>query len=168
MASWLQALRRLFHKMVCWTKTVLPPVYGPRGMMMLGQAALAACFGLAYIGVLDTVPFPALSLATNFLPLELWGVIWFIAAFQLAAAAFRVDHSRALGSITALLIFWSISYLHYFINTPVLPSGHTNLAFLSSAMLGSMVLNAIGISRMLNHAPSHAEVIEAPGEINVR
>ncbi|WP_346927348.1 hypothetical protein [uncultured Arthrobacter sp.] len=131
---------------------------------MLGQAALCACFGFAYIGILNLPPLTAgLALPLLFLPLPIWGVLWFICAFTLTVAAFKVDQAKALGGVASLLVIWSISYLYFWLTTPVLPSGYTNAAFLSSAMLGSMVLNAIGCSRMLNHAPSHAEVIEAPG-----
>lgn len=148
-------------------RTALPSVYGPRGMVMLGQAALAGCFGLAYIGVLNTPPMPGVQLATLFMPLQLWGVIWFLCASHLVTAAFKVDQSKALGWITALLFFWALSYLHYWFTTPVLPGGYDNLAYLSSAMLGSMVLNAVGIARMLNPGPVHLEVVEKPGDTNV-
>jgi hypothetical protein len=167
MAYWLNALRHKLYGVLVWAKSVLPSVYGPRGMVMLGQAALCACFGFAYIGVLDTPALPGVTLATNILPLPLWGVLWFLSAFHLAAASFKVDQAKALGGVTALLSFWALSYLHYFITTPVLPSGNANLAFLSSAIFGSMVLNAVGIARMLNHAPSHAEMVEAPGAPDV-
>jgi DMSO reductase anchor subunit len=136
-------------------------------MVMLGQSALCACFGFAYIGILNLPPMIGVALPTMFLPLPIWGVIWFLCASHLATAAFKVDQSKALGWITALLMLWAFSYLYYFITTPTLPSGYTNGAFLSSAMLGSMLLNAVGISRMLNVSPSHTEAIEMPGTNDV-
>lgn len=145
----------------------LPSVYGPRGLVMLGQAALAACFGFAYIGILNTPPMPGVELPTLFMPLQLWGVVWFLCASHLLTAAFKVDQSRALGWITVLLLFWALSYLYYWATHPVLPGGYSNIAYLSSAMLGSMVLNAVGLARMLNPGPVHAETIVKPGDDRV-
>ena len=145
----------------------LPSVYGPRGMVMLGQSGLCASFGLAYVGVIETPPLPGVGLVSMMMPLPLWGVAWFLCSFTLAVAAFKVDQAKALGGVTAMLVLWSISYLYYFFTTPVV-GGYLNLSFLSAALLGSMVLNAIGISRMLNHAPTHSEVFEAPGDLDAK
>jgi hypothetical protein len=142
----------------------LPKVYGPRGMVMLGKSFMCACFGIAYIGVLGSRPQPGLEMVTRILPLELWAVVWFIVSFMLAGAAFKVDQSRALGSFAALLSLWGLSYVEYFFRVPVLPTGSSNTAFLSAALLASMALSAAGHARMMNHAPSHPEVVQKPGE----
>lgn len=144
----------------------LPVVYGPRGMIMLSQAFMCSLFGIAYIGILDVPPLPGVALVTGIMPLPLWGVSWFLCSFTLTSAAFKVDQSRALGGLTALLCIWAISYLHYFLVTPVLPSGNMNLAYLSSGMLASMMVNCIGSARLLNHGPSHVEAIEKPGALD--
>lgn len=141
----------------------LPKVYGPRGMVMLGQAVMCACFGMAYLGVVGTRPQPALDMVTRFMPLQGWSVVWFIVAFMLISSAFRVDQSRALGSVAALLSLWSLSFLEYFLRQPQLPDGTANPGFLSAALLASMALSATGCARMMNHAPSHAEVVQKPG-----
>ena len=142
----------------------LPKVYGPRGMIMLGKGVICLCFGYAYIGILKTITIPGLELVQRIMPLPLWGVLWFITGFMLMAAAFRVDHSRALGMLTCMLSIWAISYVDYFVRAPFLPGGYDNTAFLSAAILGGMALSAAGIARMLNRGKSHPEVIEAPGE----
>lgn len=142
----------------------LPKVYGPRGMVMLGKGVICLCFGYAYIGILNTITSPGLELVQRIMPLPLWGVLWFITGFMLIAAAFRVDHSRALGMLTCMLSIWAISYIDYFARAPFLPGGYDNTAFLSAAILGGMALSAAGIARMLNRGKSHPEVIEAPGE----
>lgn len=143
----------------------LPKVYGPRGMIMLGKAILCACFGVSYLGVLGPPrPQPGLELVTRWFPLEMWAVVWFIVAFMLAASAFKVDQSRALGAVAGLLTLWSLCFLDYFLRVPVLPDGTASTAFVSSALLASMALSATGLARLLNHAPSHAEVIQKPGE----
>jgi hypothetical protein len=147
-----------------WLLNMLPNVYGPRGMIMLGKAMVCACFGLAYIGVLNHVPSPGLQMVSRIMPLSLWAVAWFIAAFMLVSAAFRVDHSRALGVLTTMLSLWSLSYFDYFLREPVLPNGRDNLAFLFAVILAGMAISAIGIARMLNHGKSHLEVVELPGE----
>ena len=147
-----------------YVMSVLPKVYGPRGTIMLGKGIICLCFGFAYIGVLKTPPSPGLNLVLDIMPLPLWGVMWFITGFMLIAAAFKVDHSRALGMLTGMLTMWAISYIDYFARVPVLPNGNDNTSFLFAAILAGMALSAAGIARMLNHGKSHPEVIEAPGE----
>lgn len=142
----------------------LPKVYGPRGMVMLGKALMCACFGFLYLGVLGSRPQPALEMVTRIMPLELWAVVWFLVSFMLAASAFRVDQSRALGAVAGMLSLWSLSFLEYFFRLPTLPDGTANPAFLSAALLASMALSAAGCARMMNHAPSHPEVIQKPGD----
>lgn len=146
-------------------QAALPKVYGPRGTIMLGKGFICLCFGFAYIGVLQTSVSPGLELVTRIMPLPLWGVLWFIAAFMLISAAFRVDHSRALGLLTAMLSLWSLTYLDYFFRVPVLPNGNDNTAYLFAAIMAGMALSAAGVARMLNHGKSHAEIVIAPGEV---
>jgi hypothetical protein len=143
----------------------LPKVYGPRGTIMLGKGFICLCFGLNYIGVLKTVQSPGLELVTRIMPLPLWAVVWFITGFMLIAAAFRVDHSRALGLLTAMLSLWSLTYLDYFFRVPILPNGNDNTAYLFAAIMAGMALSAAGVARMLNHGKSHAELVVAPGEV---
>lgn len=144
---------------------ILPKVYGPRGTIMLGKGFICLCFGFAYIGILDTATSPGLELVARIMPLPLWAVLWFITGFMLIAAAFRVDHSRALGMLTAMLSLWSFTYLDYFFRVPTLPNGHHNTAYLFAAIMAGMALSAAGVARMLNHGKSHAELVVAPGEV---
>jgi 4-hydroxybenzoate polyprenyltransferase len=143
----------------------LPKVYGPRGTIMLGKGFICLCFGVNYLGVLNTVQSPGLDLVTRLMPLPLWAVAWFIAGFMLIAAAFRVDHSRALGVLTAMLSLWSLTYFDYFFRVPVLPNGSDNTAYLFAAIMAGMALSAAAVARMLNHGKSHAELVVAPGEV---
>lgn len=154
--GWLCRLRR-------YVMDILPKVYGPRGMVMLGKAIMCACFGVSYLGVLGPKPQPALELVVRIMPLPLWSVVWFIVAFMLAASAFRVDQSRALGAVAGMLSLWSLCFLDYFFRVPVLPDGTASTAFVSFALLGSMALSAAGLARLLNHAPSHPEIVQKPG-----
>jgi hypothetical protein len=103
-------------------------------------------------------------MVTRIMPLELWSVLWFLVSFMLAASAFKVDQSRALGAVAAMLSLWSLSYLEYFFRVPVLRDGNTNPGFLSAALLASMALSAAGCARMMNHAPSHPEIVQKPGD----
>lgn len=144
----------------------LPKVYGPRGMVMLGKAFMCLCFGFAYVGIFDLPQTPGLDMVQQIIPLPLWGVAWFLCAFMLIAGAFKVDQSRALGCVAALLCLWSLSYLAFFLRVPSLPNGAPNTAFLSAALLASMALSAAGVARMVNHAPSHPEVIQKPGGVD--
>ena len=144
----------------------LPKVYGPRGMVMLGKALMCACFGVSYLGILGDKPQPSLEMVTRLMPLQMWAVVWFIVAFMLASSAFRVDQSRALGAVAAMLSLWSLCFLDYFFRVPVLPNGTASTAFLSAALLASMALSAAGLARLLNHAPSHPEVVQKPGDAN--
>lgn len=142
----------------------LPKVYGPRGMVMLGKSVMCACFGFAYLGLYSSRPQPGLDMVKHIMPLELWAVVWFLVSFMLAASAFKVDQSRALGAVAAMLSLWSLSYLEYFFRMPVLRDGNTNPGFLSAALLASMALSAAGCARMMNHAPSHPEIVQKPGD----
>lgn len=141
----------------------LPKVYGPRGMVMLGKALMCFCFGISYLGVLGSRPQPALEMVTKLMPLPMWAVVWFIVSFMLAASAFKVDQSRALGSVAAMLSLWALCFLEYFFRVPILPDGNASTAFVSAALLASMALSAAGLARLLNHAPSHPEVVQKPG-----
>jgi uncharacterized membrane protein HdeD (DUF308 family) len=143
----------------------LPKVYGPRGTIMLGKGFICLCFGINYVGVLNTAQSPGLDLVTRLMPLPLWGVMWFIAGFMLIAAAFKVDHSKALGLLTAMLSLWALTYIDYFFRVPVLPNGSDNTSYLFAAIMAGMALSAAGVARMLNHGKSHAEIIEKPGEV---
>lgn len=147
---------------------LLPPVYGPRGQVMLGKGLLSFCFGFAYINVVPLPPQPGLALVTALIPLPLWGVAWFLAAFLLTSAAFRVDHSRALGYLSGLLSLWALSYYHYFLTVPVLPSGDINPSYLSATLFLSMAVSTAGIGRMLNQGKTHGEIIEKPGASDAR
>lgn len=133
---------------------------------MLGKALMCACFGVSYLGVLPEKPQPGLQMVTHIFPLELWAVVWFLVSFMLVSSAFRVDQSRALGAVAAMLSLWSLSFLEYFFRQQVMPDGTANTAFVSAALLGSMALSAAGCARMMNHAPSHPEIIQKPGELN--
>ncbi|MFE4229119.1 hypothetical protein ACFRJ8_14665 [Arthrobacter sp. NPDC056886] len=142
----------------------LPKVYGPRGMVMLGKSVMCACFGVAYLGLQGSRPQPALEMVTRLFPLEIWAVVWFLVSFMLAASAFKVDQSRALGAVAGLLSLWSLSFLEYFFRMPVMRDGTTNPGWLSAALLASMALSAAGCARMMNHAPSHPEIVQKPGD----
>lgn len=148
-------------------RTSLPSVYGPRGQIMLGKGVISLCFGFAYVGVINIPPQLGLDLVTKIMPLPLWGVLWFLCAFLLISAAFRVDHSRALGFLTTLLSLWALAYYEYFLRVPVLPTGHVNTSFIFATLLLAMGVSTAGIARMLNQGATHGEIIEKPGAIDV-
>ena len=145
----------------------LPKVYGPRGTILLGKAIMCFCFGISYLGVLAPKPQPALEMVTRLFPLQIWAVVWFLVAFMLVSSAFKVDQSRALGAVAAMLSLWSLSFLEFFFRVPVFHDGTQNTAFVSFALLASMALSASGCARMMNHAPSHTEIIQKPGDSSV-
>lgn len=154
------------HGFRAWGKMSLPPVYGPRGQIMIGKGLLSLCFGFLYVGVMPVPPQPGLSLVLNILPLELWGVLWFLAGFLLISSAFRVDHSRALGFLTGLLSLWALSYFEYFLRVPMLPTGTVNTSYIFGTILTSLAISSAGIGRMLNKGKTHGEVIQKPGALN--
>lgn len=157
--GWVMSARNKF-------RSALPSVYGPRGMIMLGLALLSAGFGLAYVGIFTIPPMPGLALVQIIMPMPLWGVAWFLSAFTLVGAAFKVDQSKALGGVTGLLAVWTLSYVSYFVQTPELPNGSPNLSWLTALVFFAMVVLLMGVARMLNHAPSHAAIVEKPGAVS--
>lgn len=140
------------RRQLCRVGKAFPSVYGPRGMVLLGFAMLAAILGLSYVGpAASTMTSPATAFVSSIMPLSLWGVVWFVASFSLLVAAFKRDQSKALGGVVGLLFLWFVSYLVGCI-TELAKFGQSRL-WLGCAIFAAFVILGMGVARMLNHTP---------------
>lgn len=133
---------------------------------MLGFAMVAFGFGTGYTwpGVLPEEAFNAIGtkLLQYILPLQIWGVAWYIAGVSLLTNAFRIEQGRAMGLITSLFTAWSLSNLNGFVMACI--NGTPNTGWLVSLIYAGLVIACLGIARLPNPAPTHKVLVDAPGE----
>lgn len=149
-----------------YVKSHVQRPHGSRGVIMLGFAMVAFGFGTGYTwpGVLPPETFNALGtkLVQFILPLQIWGVAWYIAGVSLLTNAFRVEQGRAMGLITGLFTAWSLSHLNGFVLACI--NGTPNTGWLASLIYAGLVVACLGISRLPNPATTHKVIVDAPGE----
>lgn len=156
-------VRRQVTRWVVHVAALLPSVYGPRGMIMLGKAMVCLCFGCIYVGNAGNGDSSGVWMVTRIMPIQFWGVAWFLVAFMLISSAFKVDHSRALGALTAMFSLWGLSHLEFYLRLPVLANGSPNRAYIFSVIMFGLAISAAGVARMLNQGRTHTELVEKPG-----
>lgn len=149
-----------------YLKDHFPRVHGNRGTTMLGFAIVAFGFGTAYAwpGVLPPASFSSngTELVRALLPLQIWGVIWYVAGVSLLSNAFRVEQSKAMGFITGLFSAWTISALHGFVLS--LMEGKLTSGWLLGLIYAGLVVACFGIAKAPNPAKTHIGVVNLPGE----
>jgi hypothetical protein len=140
----------------------VPHVYGPRGVILLSLALVCFCFGIAYVGPLapSTVPAGVRPL-TMLMPLDYWGVLWFIGCYHLAQSAFKVNQAHALGGLSGMLTAWALS--HFVASVWGWMDGIPNRHWITGVIFGAIVSLVWGVARMLNVGKSHKQVRETPG-----
>jgi hypothetical protein len=144
--------KKLWH----WSK-----LHGPRGAALLGFAFVSVGFGLSYVGPWALPTVQAMDIISAILPLSVWGIIWIVNGAFLVAAAFRADQSRSLGLTTGLFTIWTINYA-IAAAQQFTATGQTRY-WLSVVLFAGMVVALQGLARMVNPAPLHFELVEAPG-----
>ena len=140
----------------------MPHVYGPRGVILLSLALVCFCFGVAYVGPLapETVPVGVRPL-TWIMPLDYWGVLWFIGCYHLAQSAFKVNQAHALGGLSGVLTAWALT--HFIAGRSLAPEGVYSRLWITGVIFSAIVALVMGVARMLNVGKSHKQVRETPG-----
>lgn len=100
---------------------ILRGLNGPRGSVLLAAALVCILHGIAYTPLTDgPVDTPlALEVLSEFIPLEVYGIAWFVAGTFAIVGAFRDrrgrqrDHADAwgFGAVTGMFIAWGLTYV---------------------------------------------------------
>jgi hypothetical protein len=143
---------------------------GARGGAMFFFGIMSMVFGLAFNSPWKVIPPPPRGLEglNDFLPLEFWGLGWFLAAVCLIIGAFRQNQSWALGTYAAMLFVWFASYFSTAIGQ-LLTNGHTNMWY--AVVIYGAFLGAILCIARMNNAPPQGPltgeielIIKEPGD----
>lgn len=131
----------------------LPHINGARGAAMFFFGIVSATFGIAFHSPWAIIPPPPRGLEglDTIVPLEVWGIGWYIAAGWLIIGAFRQNQAKAMGVFAFMLFVWFASYLTTAIGQ-VFDRGHTTLWF-AVVIYGALLGAVISVARLLN-APS--------------
>jgi hypothetical protein len=132
---------------------------GARGAAMFFKGLLAIVFGLAFSSPWKVIPPPpsGLVLLNDFIPLEVWGIGWFIAGFALLIGAFRTNQSKPMGMYAFMLFIWFASYVTTIV-TELIDQGYSDLWF-AAAVYGSLLGSAISVARLLNAPPANLNLV---------
>ena len=129
-------------------------VNGARGGAMFFKGLMALVFGLAFSSPWKIIPPPpdGLVLLNEFIPLEVWGLGWFIAGFALIIGAFRKNQAWSMGLYAAMLFTWFASYL----TTAIVETlqGHSHISqWFAVVIYGALLGSAISVARLINAPP---------------
>lgn len=132
--------------------------HGPRGVMLLGFAAVSLTMGAAYAQAPSS---RSLKWLDDVIPISILGWLWVLGGVWLLLAAFRIRQSWALAGFAGLCFLWGSAYgISCIINLAngQPPSGYTLVVVFYG------LATACGAAvRMVNPAQSHIEVVVKPG-----
>ncbi|MFH5879752.1 hypothetical protein [Arthrobacter sp. NA-172] len=124
-------------------------------MTLISFGVVALVFGLAFYSPIALVPPPppGLIILDNIIPLQFWGVAWYIAGLIMFIGAFRQDQSHAMGLFSGLLAVFAISYAWSAIGASAGPQ-RTMVAFWLQSVIYIALLSAcLSVSRLVNAPP---------------
>jgi len=128
-------------------------INGARGVTLLGFSLVAVVFGVAFNSPLAVIPpAPAGLVALDALiPLQWWGLVWYLAAAFLFVGAFRQDQSKSMALFAGLLAVWAISYAGATLTAPT--PRLTSLFGMQTVIFGGLLTSCLGVARLLNAPP---------------
>lgn len=134
-------------------------INGAKGVTLLSFAVIAALFGVAFLSPWAIIPPPppGLVLLNSWVPLEVWGGAWWVAAVWLGVGAFREDQSKALVPFAAMLFVWSASYA-FAAADEYLRSGYT-ITWFPAALFMALLAGCFGIARLVNAPPNDLDAL---------
>lgn len=128
-------------------------INGARGVTLLGFALVAIVFGLAFNSPVAVIPPPPAGLVglDSLIPLQVWGILWYLAGLFLVVGAFRQDQSKSMVLFAGLLTVWAITYLiaAFTAETPRLVS----IFYLQTVIYAGLLTAVLGVARLLNAPP---------------
>lgn len=128
-------------------------INGARGVTLLGFSLVALVFGLAFNSPVAVVPPPPAGLVglDSLVPLQWWGIMWYLAAAFLFIGAFRQDQSKSMVLFAGLLAVWAITYLiaAFTAGTPRL----VTIFALQTVVYAGLLTAVLGVARLLNAPP---------------
>lgn len=133
--------------------------HGPRGTMLLGFSIISLTFGYAYIS--EDVSPGSLRWLAEVIPLSVFGWLWLAIGVWLAAGAFSVRQSKALGAYAAICFMWGSAYLVAVVNS--LTHGNGPGAYYMVPIFYGLTIACGAAVRMVNPAQSHVAAVLKPG-----
>lgn len=137
---------------------VIGIINGPRGSVLLAVAWVCALHGVAYTPLTDgpiTIPI-GLQALSEVIPLEVYGVLWFVTAILTVIGAFRGkngrqrDHADAWGYGLSAGMFaaWGFSYVAGW--TVALSNGAPSRAWVTGCIYLAFAVVITAAARMTN------------------
>lgn len=116
---------------------------------MLGFAVVAMAFGLAYVGPISVPDAPSpLQILESLMPLQIWGILWFLCSGMLWISAFQKEQAFPLAFFALLMTLWIIIYMVSF-TQEFLATGQSYQWINPIVFLG-IIIASRGASRMVN------------------
>lgn len=131
----------------------VPRINGARGAAMFFFGIVCAVFGIAFHSPWAIIPPPPRGLEglDKLIPLEIWGIGWYVAAAWLFIGAFRQNQAKAMGVFAFMLFVWTASYLTTAVSQ-MIDRGYTSMWF-AVAIYGGLLGAVISVARLINAPP---------------
>jgi hypothetical protein len=128
-------------------------INGARGVTLLGFALVALVFGLAFNSPVAVIPPPPAGLRglDSLIPLQVWGLFWYLAAGFLFVGAFRQNQAKSMMLFSGLLFIWGSAYA-----TAAFTDSNPRMVSLfamQSVIYGGLLTACMGVARLLNAPP---------------
>jgi hypothetical protein len=134
-------------------------VNGARGVVLLGFGLVALVFGLAFNSPVAVIPPPPAGLRglNELIPLQVWGILWYLASVFLFVGAFRQNQAKAMMLFAGLLFVWASAYAGatFTASDPRLVS----LFAMQTVIFGGLLTSCMGVARLLNAPPINVPVL---------
>lgn len=128
-------------------------INGARGVTLLGFGLVALVFGLAFNSPVAVIPPPPAGLRglDALIPLQVWGILWYLAAGFLLVGAFRENQAKSMMLFSGLLFVWASAYATAAFTSP--DPRMVSLFAMQSVIFGGLLTACMGVARLLNAPP---------------